>query len=116
MDNPEELYYQSLEEQYLQECSKFNIGDVVYFEHNNEQDITTCMGTITDKSIKTSVGIIVDKSIKKIIKSTNNGETCLNVICYNILTSKSMFENISECKICSASQFIFREYLKNKPC
>lgn len=115
MDNPEELYYESLEEQYLQECSKFNTGDVVYFEHKNEQDISTCMGTITDKSIKVSIGIIVDKSIKKIIKSTIHGESRLSIICYDIITPKGMFENISECKITSASQFIFREYLKQQP-
>ena len=105
MDNPEEVYYESLEEQYLQECSKFNTGNVVYFEHKSEQD----------KSIKTSVGIIVDKSIKKIIKSTIHGESRLSIICYDIITPKGMFENISECKITSASKFIFREYLKQQP-
>ena len=115
MDNPEELYYQSLEDQYLQECAKFSEGDVVYFEHKNEQDITTCMGTVTDKSIKTSVGIIVDKAVKKIVKSTTNGETRLSIICYDIVTPKGLFESISECKITSASKFIFREYLKKQP-
>lgn len=115
MDNPEEVYYQSLEDQYLQECAKFSEGDVVYFEHKNEQDITTCMGTVTDKSIKTSVGIVVDRSIKKISRPDSKNNDYLSIICYDILTPKGLFESISECKITSASKFIFREYLKKQP-
>ena len=103
MDNPEELYYQSLEEQYVQECAKFNIKDVVYFEHKDD-----------DLPAKTSVGVIIDRGIKKIFKSTFDKESVLSVICYDIITPHKTFRNISECKICSASEFIYHEYLRNQ--
>lgn len=104
MDNPEELYYESLEEQYVRECGKFNVGDVVYFEYKETEGI----------SADTSVGVIIDRGIKKIFKSTNNKESVLVVICYDIITPHKTFKSISECKICSASEFIYHEYLRNQ--
>ena len=103
MDNNLELYYESLEEQYVQECAKFNVGDVVYFEHKDD-----------DLPAKTSVGVIIDRGTKKIFKSTSNKENVLVVICYDIITPHRTFKNISECKICSASEFIYHEYLRNQ--
>lgn len=104
MDNVLELYYDSLEEQYLRECAKFNVGDVVYFEYKETEGI----------SADTSVGVIIDRGTKKIFKSTANKESVLVVICYDIITPHRTFKSISECKICSASEFIYHEYLKNQ--
>ena len=101
MDNPEEARYECLEEQYLIENAKFKVGDIVYFEHTVEDKHRMCIGVITKCGIKTC------------IRNNSNGEYRYTIIVYDIVTPIELCEGISECKICSASDFIYREYIYN---
>ena len=101
MDNPEEIYYNNLEEQYINECAKFNIGDVVYFEHK-----------VNDKTIM-AVGIVLDRGVKTFVRCSLEKETRFTAIVYDIITPNEKCECISECKITSASEYIYREFISN---
>lgn len=106
MDNPEEVAYRVLEHVYIIDNAKFKQGSVVYFEYvfkdNNQQ------------KLKTSVGIVTEVSLRKRIVNKENYSYTTHDIVYNIVSPKGTFTSISECKICSASEYIFREYLKNQ--
>ena len=106
MDNPEEIAYRVLEHVYIINNAKFKQGSVVYFEYvfkdNNQQ------------KLKTSVGIVTEISLRKRTVDKENYSYITHDIVYNIVSPKGTFENITECKITSASEFIFREYLKNQ--
>lgn len=102
MDNPEEIYYNNLEEQYVNECAKFNIGDIVYFEHK-----------VNDKTVM-AVGIVIDRGAKTFVRCGLEKETRFTGIVYDIITPTELCESISECKICSASEYIHREFIYNK--
>ena len=108
MDNPEEVAYQVLETKYVMDNAKFKQGSVVYFEYvvkdNNQQ------------RLKTSIGIVTEISLRKRIVNKENYSYITHDIVYNIISPKGTFTSISECKICSASEYIFREYLKNQSC
>lgn len=101
MDNPEEVYYNSLEEQYLAENAKFKDSDVVYFEHN------------IDDKCRMVIGVITKCGIKTYIRNTSKGETRFIGIVYDIITPIGLVESVAECKITSASEFIYREYIYN---
>ena len=101
MDNPEEVYYNSLEEQYINECAKFDIGDVVYFEHK-----------VNDKIIM-AVGIVLYRGAKTFVRCGLEQETRFTAIVYDIITPNERCECISECKIMSASKYIYREFISN---
>ena len=101
MDNPEEVYYNDLEEQYLAENAKFKAGDVVYFEHKVDDKHRMC------------VGIITKYGIKNYIRHTSRGESRFTGIVYDIITPIELVESVAECKITSASDFIYREYIYN---
>lgn len=102
MDNREEVAYQVLETKYVIDNAKFKQGSVVYFEHTVGQ------------RVKTSVGIVTEVLLRKRTVSRRKKSYITYDIAYNIVSPKGTFENITECKITSASEFIFREYLKNK--
>lgn len=102
MDNPEEVYYNDLEEQYLKECSKFKVGDIVYFEHIIEDKHKMCIGIITKYGIKTY------------IRYTTKGEYKFTGIVYDIITPTELCESVSECNVISASEYIYREFAYNK--
>ena len=102
MDNPEDVAYQVLETKYVMDNAKFKQGAVVYFEHTAGQ------------RVKTSVGIVTEILLRKRNVERINKSYVTHDITYNIISPKGTFENISECKMTSASEFIFREYLKNK--
>ena len=72
MDNPEEVYYNDLEEQYLNECSKFKIGDAVYFEQ------------LVNNKYQMCVGIVVTRGVKTSIRNTSLGEYKFTAIVYDI--------------------------------
>lgn len=101
MDNAEEVYYNSLEEQYINECAKFNIGDVVYFEHKTN-----------DKNIM-AVGIVFNRGVKTFVRCGLEKETKFTAIVYDIITPNEMYDSISECKMTSASEYIYREFISN---
>lgn len=102
MDNPEEVYYNDLEEQYLKKCAKFKVGDVVYFEHMVGDKYRMC------------VGVITKYGIKNYIRNTSNGEYKFTGIVYDIVTPTELCESISECQMTSASEYIHREFIYNK--
>lgn len=102
MDNPEEVAYQVLETKYVIDNAKFKQGSVVYFEHTIGQ------------RVKTSVGIVTEVLLRKRTVSRRKKSYITHDIVYNIVSPKGTFTSISECKICSASEYIFREYLKNQ--
>ena len=106
MDNHEEVAYQVLETKYIIDNAKFKQGSVVYFEYvvkdNNQQ------------RLKTSIGIVTEVCLRKRTVDKENYSYITHDIVYNIVSPKGTFENITECKITSASEFIFREYLKNQ--
>ena len=102
MDNPEEVYYNDLEEQYLKECAKFKVGDIVYFEHMVGDKHRMCVGVITKYGIKTY------------IRNTSSGEYKFTGIVYDIITPTELCESISECNLTSASEYIHREFIYNK--
>jgi hypothetical protein len=101
MDNPEEVYYNDLEEQYLAENAKFKVGDVVYFEHNVDDKHRMCVGIITRYDIKTY------------IRNTSKGESRFIGIVYDIVTPIELVYSVAECKITSAREFIYREHIYN---
>ena len=102
MDNPEEIYYNDLEEQYLNENAKFKIGDIVYFENTVEDKHRMCIGVITKCGIK------------QYNRHASNGTYKFTGIVYDIVTPTELCECISECQICSASEYIHREFIYNK--
>ena len=101
MDNPEEIYYNNLEEQYVNECAKFNFGDVVYFEHK-----------VNDKNVM-AIGIVLDRGVKTFVRCGLEKEARFTAIVYDIITPNEKCEGISECKITSASEYIYREFISN---
>lgn len=103
MDNPEELYYQELEQQYLDEYAEFNKGDSVYFEYTDDSRDITIM----------EIGIILSKNLVYKTRTTRTGQCTYTVIVYDIVTPTNIHKGISECKITSAGKHIFWEYLKN---
>ena len=107
MDTPQELYYDSVEEQYLQECAKFKKGDVVYFEYTDEKDENNPNHT------SVSIGVITKASVKKQLRNFSKKEYVSTIICYDIVSPINLYEDVSECKITSASEFIYREYIYN---
>lgn len=101
MDNPEEVYYNDLEEQYLIKNAKFKVGDIVYFESKVDDKYRMCVGVITKYGIKTY------------IRNNSKGEYKFTAIVYDIVTPTELCESISECNLTSASEFIYREYIYN---
>lgn len=101
MDNPEEVYYNDLEEQYLNECSKFNIGDAVYFEQLINNKYQMC------------IGIVVTRGVKTYIRNTSLGEYKFTGIVYDIITPTELCRFVSECNIVSASEYIHRQFIYN---
>lgn len=102
MDNPEELYYQELEQQYLDEYAEFNKGDSVYFEYTDENGF-----------LMMEVGIILSKNLVYKNRISRNKQHTYTIIVYDIVTPTNIHKGISECKIISAGKYIFREYLRN---
>lgn len=107
MDNPEENAYQVLEDKYIADNAKFKQGSVVYFEYVAVKD--------NQQRLKTSIGIVTEIGLRK--RMVDRGEHSYEThdIVYDIISPKSIFKAVSECKIMSASAFIYREYLKNQP-
>lgn len=103
MDNPEELYYQELEQKYLDECAEFKKGDSVYFEYTDDSKGLVVM----------EIGIILSKNLIYKTRTSKNGEYTYTVIVYDIVTPTNVHKGISECKITSVGKYIFREYLNN---
>ena len=107
MDNPEEIAYQVLIDKYLADNAKFKQGSVVYFEHmvhkNNQQHI------------KLSVGIVTEISLRKRLVERGEHSYETHDIVYDIVSPKGLFKSVGECKVISASEFIYREYLKQQP-
>ena len=106
MDNPEEVAYQVLETKYVMDNAKFKQGSVVYFEYVAKET--------NQQKLKTSVGIVTEVCLRKRTVNKENYSYTAHDIVYNIVSPKGTFTSISECKICSASEYIFREYLKNQ--
>lgn len=102
MDNPEELHYQELEQQYLDEYAEFNKGDSVYFEYTDENGF-----------LMMEVGIILSKNLVYKNRISRNKQHTYTIIVYDIVTPTNIHKGISECKITSAGKYIFREYLRN---
>lgn len=102
MDNPEELHYQELEQQYLDEYAEFNKGDSVYFEYIDENGF-----------LMMEVGIILSKNLVYKNRISRNKQHTYTIIVYDIVTPTNIHKGISECKITSAGKYIFREYLRN---
>lgn len=98
MDNNVDIEYSIIEEKYINDCAKYNIGDVVYYENDNHE---------------MSIGIIHERLIvrKPIIR--NKTKDKLIVIGYKIIHPKGVVL-ITEPFVTSASQYIFREYLNHK--
>ena len=97
MDNRADIEYSIIEEKFLNDTAKYNVGDVVYYENDNH--IMT-------------IGIIHERLIvrKPIIR--NNKSEDLIVVGYRIIHPKGVVL-VTEPHITSASQYIFREYLNN---
>ena len=102
MDNAEELYYQELEQRYLDEYAEFNKGDSVYFEYTDENGF-----------LMMEVGIILSKNLVYKNRISRNKQHTYTIIVYDIVTPTNIHKGISECKIASAGKYIFREYLRN---
>lgn len=98
MDNNVDIEYSIIEEKYINDCAKYNVGDVVYYENDNHE---------------MSIGIIHERLIvrKPIIR--NKTKDKLIVIGYKIIHPKGVIL-ITEPFVTSASQYIFREYLNHK--
>lgn len=103
MDNPEELHYQELEQQYLDEYAEFKKGDSVYFEYTDDSKGLAIM----------EIGIILSKNLVYKTRTTRTGQHAYTIIVYDIVTPTNVHKGVSECHITSASKYIFREYLKN---
>lgn len=97
MDDRIDIEYANIEERYLSDCAKYNFGDVVYFENDNDNG--ECFMTI---------GIIHARKIK--LHNTAKKNKYIRVIHYDILTPTGIYKDVSEVKICSASKFIYRQF------
>lgn len=98
MDDRLDIEYSIIEEKYINDYAKHNIGDVVYYENDNHEMV---------------IGIVHERTIlrKPIIRNKKHDE--LIIIGYRIIYPKGVVL-ITEPHITSASQYIFREYLKRK--
>ena len=99
MDNPEELVYQLIEENYLKDVARFNKGDIVYYKPYVN-------------STEMSIGIVHEVKLMRSPVIRNGKEDSIMVIRYDILNPKGII-NIPENRMCSASEWIFREFLKH---
>lgn len=107
MDNSEEVAYQVLEDKYLCDNAKFKQSSVVYFEHVVHKD--------NQQRIKLSVGIVTEINLRKRMVDRGEHSYVTHDIVYDIISPKGLYKSVGECKIMSASSFIYREYLKNQP-
>lgn len=105
MDNKTDIEYQIIEEHYLNDTAKFNKGDVVYFEYSYTKDNQQRLGM--------SIGIVHERLILHIHIVRNGKHDSIMVIGYKIINPKGII-TVTEPKVTSASEYIFREYLKNK--
>lgn len=95
MDDKTDINYSVIEERYISDCAKYNFGDIVYFENN---DNTMTIGVIHARKIK------LHESIRK------NKVVNIRIIHYDIITPTGIYKDISEVKIMSASKFIYRQF------
>lgn len=105
MDNLADIEYQIIEEKYLNDNAKFNKGDVVYYEYvynkNNQQKLGL------------SIGIAHERLLLRNPIVRNGKPDSIMVVGYRIINPRGII-TITEPKITSASEYIFREYLKHK--
>lgn len=94
MDTPEELYYQELEEQYLNDNARFKVNDSVIFEDTNH---------------KLNIGIVKGIIVTNKLVERNGKGYNLTVIMYRVLTVKGLVY-FSDAELTSASEWILREY------
>lgn len=94
MDDRTDIEYAAIEEQYVTDCAKYQFGDVVYFEHDNDMTI----GVIHARKIKLHESIRRNKIVN------------IRVIHYDIITPTGIYKDVSEVKIMSASKFIYRQF------
>lgn len=97
MDDRADIDYSIIEEKFLNDTAKYNVGDVVYYE--NDEHIM-------------SIGIVHERLIVRKPVIRNNKTEDLIVVGYRIIHPKGVVL-ITEPYITSASQYIFREYLNN---
>ena len=97
MDDRTDIEYSIIEEKFINDTAKYNVGDVVYYENDDHT---------------MNVGIIHERLIvrKPIIRSRRHDN--LIVVGYRIIHPKGLVL-ITEPFLTSASRYIFREYLKN---
>ena len=98
MDDRTDIDYSIIEEKFLNDTAKYNIGDVVYYE--NDEHIM-------------SIGIVHERLIVRKPVIRNNKHNELILVGYRIVHPKGIVL-VTEPFLTSASQYIFREYLNNK--
>lgn len=99
MDNNADLESVIAEEAYLEQYAKFKKGDIVYYQPFNSKEMY--------------IGIIREPRIIHTNITRNGKKRIILTIGYRILSPKNVV-TVSECRITSASEWIFREYLMNK--
>lgn len=97
MDDRTDIDYSIIEEKFLNDTAKYNVGDVVYYE--NDEHIM-------------SIGIVHERLIVQKPVIRNNKHSELILVGYRIVHPKGIVL-VTEPFITSASKFIFREYLRN---
>lgn len=105
MDDNYDVTYDALLEKYLADTAKFNKGDVVYFEYSYTKD--------NQQKLATSVGIITRRYLVKVERIRNKKPYAFYSVRYDIAYPYGTAKDISHGHICSASEYIFREYMKN---
>ena len=105
MDNVADIEYQIIEEKYLNDVAKFNKGDVVYYEYTYTKNNQQKLGL--------SVGIVHERLLLRTPIVRNGKHDSIMVIGYKIINPRGIV-TITEPKITSASEYIFREYLKHR--
>ena len=97
MDNNADIEYALVEEQYLNKCAKHNIGDVVYFQDDNHE---------------MAIGIIHERTVLTMNSIRRGNPYSFKTIGYKIITPNNIVI-ATEAKVTSASQYIFRRYIKS---
>lgn len=91
MDNPEDIKEQEYIEQYINDCAKYKIGDIVCFYENNNR----------------YVGFVSNRYIA--YKKYTNSNKKFSYIMYSVITPIGSF-NVGEAKLFYLADYICRRY------
>lgn len=104
IDNFDSLIFDGLLDRYIEEQAKFEKGQVVYMEYTYQYHNQTKLGVC--------IGIVTGIGVTKVERTIGNNKYIDYPIVYTVTHAKDVSYNVSECKLGSVSEHIFKERLK----